>query len=59
MSFFVFTGKLIRFWILQSDWVRLNLYIYDFHTFTIIYLSNLLDISDFIGRSEQSAKVTL
>ena len=27
MSFFVFTGKLIRFWILQSHWVRLNSYI--------------------------------
>ena len=27
MSFFLFTSKLIRFWILHSDWVRLNLFI--------------------------------
>ena len=25
--FFLFTSKLIRFWILHSDWVRLNLFI--------------------------------
>ena len=27
MGFFLFTIKLIRFWILHSDWVRLNLFI--------------------------------
>ena len=27
MSFFLFISKLIRFWILHSDWVRLNLFI--------------------------------
>ena len=27
MSFSLFTGKLIRFWILYLDWVRLNLFI--------------------------------
>ena len=27
-SFFLFTSKLIRFWILHSNWVRLNLFIY-------------------------------
>ena len=28
LSFFLFTSKLIRFWILHSNWVRLNLFIY-------------------------------
>ena len=27
MSFFLLTSKLIRFWILHSNWVRLNLFI--------------------------------
>ena len=27
MSFSLFTGKLIRFWILHLDWVRLNLFL--------------------------------
>ena len=27
LSFLLFTSKLIRFWILHSDWVRLNLFI--------------------------------
>ena len=27
LTFFLFTSKLIRFWILHSNWVRLNLFI--------------------------------
>ena len=32
LSFFLFTSKLIRFWILHSNWVRLNLFISCFIT---------------------------
>ena len=61
MSFFVFTGKLIRFWILQSDWVTLNLYISRFviglftwksncyYIFTDVFVAVAINIHDTVS----------
>ena len=61
MSFFGFTGKLIRFWTLQSDWVRLNLYISRFviglftwksncyYIFTDVFVAVAINIHDTVS----------